>query len=98
MDALKQQKMKEEWADTLTLLEDLTDEKRMHFALLLSKLAKCYVEDGDHRAVLLVDNGSHLMTISVGASEMECVEILNKAQEIMGMVVTEDAPAREMFN
>lgn len=98
MDAMKQKKMKAEWADTLTLLEDLTDEKRMHFALLLSKLAKCYVEDGDHRAVLLVDNGSHLMTISVGASEMECVEILNKAQEIMGMVVTEDAPAREMFN
>lgn len=98
MDAMTQKKMKAEWADTLTLLEDLTDEKRMHFALLLSKLAKCYVEDGDHRAVLLVDNGSHLMTISVGASEMECVEILNKAQEIMGAVVTEDAPAREMFN
>ena len=98
MDAMKQKKMKEEWAGTLTLLEELSDEKRMHFALLLSKLAKCYVEDGDHRAVLLVDNREHLMTISVGASEMECVEILNKAQEIMGMVVTEDAPAREMFN
>jgi len=38
------------------------------------------------------------MTISVGASEMECMEILNKAQEVMGAVVTEDAPAREMFN
>jgi len=56
------------------------------------------VEDGGHKAVLLVDNNDHLMTISVGATEMECMEILNKAQEVMGMVVTEDAPAREMFN
>jgi hypothetical protein len=98
MDALAKKKLKAEWADTLTLLEDLSDDKRMHFALLLSKLAKCYVEDGGHKAVLLVDNNDHLMTISVGATEMECMEILNKAQEVMGMVVTEDAPAREMFN
>lgn len=98
MDALDKKKLKAEWADTLALLEDLPDDKRMHFALLLSKLAKCYVDDGGYKAVLLVDNNDHLMTISVGATEMECMEILNKAQEVMGAVVTEDAPAREMFN
>ena len=65
MDALMKRKMKEEWAGTLTLLEDLSDEKRMHFALLLSKLAKCYVEDSGYKAVLLVDDDDHLMTISV---------------------------------
>lgn len=98
MDALAKKKLKAEWADTLTLLEELSDDKRTHFALVLSKLAKCYVDDNGYRAVLLVDNNDHLMTISVGATEMECMEILNKAQEVMGMVVTEDAPAREMFN
>ena len=98
MDALMKRKMKEEWAGTLTLLENLPEEKRMHFALLLSKLAKCYVEDSGYKAVLLVDDDDQLMTISVGASEMECMAILNKAQEVMGAVVTEDAPAREMFN
>jgi hypothetical protein len=98
MDALAKKKLKAEWAETLTLLEDLSDDKRTHFALVLSKLAKCYVDDNKSKAVLLVDTESHLMTISVGATEMDCADMLNRACEVMGMVVTEDAPSREMFN
>ena len=98
MDAMTKQKIREEWVNTLALLENMPDDKRTHFALVLSKLAKCYVDDNTSKAVLLVDTDSHLMTISVGATEMDCMDMLSKACEVMGMVVSEDAPPREMFN
>lgn len=98
MDEITKRHLKQDWTATLALLEELSDDKRMHFAMVLSKLAKCYVDDNKVRAVLLVDTDSQLMTISVGATEMDCMEMLNKAHEVMNMVVTDDAPAREMFN
>lgn len=98
MDEITKRYLKQDWTATLALLEELSDDKRMHFAMVLSKLAKCYVDDNKVRAVLLVDTDSQLMTISVGATEMDCMEMLNKAHEVMNMVVTDDAPAREMFN
>ena len=98
MDEITKRYLKQDWDETLALLEELSDDKRTHFAMVLSKLAKCYVDDNKVRAVLLVDTDSQLMTISVGATEMDCMEMLTKAHEVMGMVVTDDAPAREMFN
>ena len=98
MDEITKRHLKQDWTATLALLEELSDDKRMHFAMVLSKLAKCYVDDNKVRAVLLVDTDSQLMTISVGATEMDCMEMLNKAHEVMNMVVTDDAPSREMFN
>ena len=98
MDEMNELQTKERWKKTLALLEELSDDKRRHFALVLGKLAECYIEDSGVKAVVLVDTADRLMTISVGATEMDCAEMLGKANEIMGMVVTEDAPAREMFN
>lgn len=98
MDEMNELQTKERWKKTLALLEELSDDKRRHFALVLGKLAECYIDDSGVKAVLLVDTDNHLMTISVGATELDCAAMLSKAHEIMGMVVTEDAPAREMFN
>lgn len=98
MDEMIEQYAKERWKKTLALLEGLSENKRQHFALVLGKLAECYIDDSGVKAVLLVDTDNHLLTISVGATELDCAVMLGKANEIMGAVVTSDAPEREMFN
>ena len=98
MDAMTDKQLVKRWEELLPQLQDLPEDKHRHFALVLSKLAECYLDDTRSKAVLLVDTNDRLLTISIGATEMDCMEILNKAHEVMGMVVTSDAPEREMFN
>lgn len=91
-----EQELKNAWTSTIDKLDNLSMEKRKHFAMLLINLGACYADDG--MAVVLVHRDDNLMMFSAGATEFECAEMLNKANELVNMVVTADAPAKEMFN
>lgn len=86
------------WEQTLKKLESISPDRRKHFALVLLQLADCYVDDSGSMGVLLVDKQESMMTISIGATEMECANIVMRAYEVMGEVMVADAPAKEMFN
>jgi hypothetical protein len=86
------------WDDTVEWLCAMPSERRTHFANLVIRLAQCYKENNTVKAVVLINDADSLMTFSAGATEYECAEILQIANEIVSGVVTADAPAKEMFN
>ena len=88
--------VKDAWESTIDKLGDMSKEKRKHFAMLLINLADCYVDDGS--AVILIHREDNLMLFSAGATEFECADMLSRANELVGMVVTADAPPKELFN
>ena len=90
--------LKKEWAEALDTLLDLDPHKRKHFALLVVSLAKCYTQSDVCKAVILVSKEDALLTFVAGADEMEAAGIVHAAHEAMNVIVTADAPAKEMFN
>ena len=84
------------WASTIDKLSNLSTERRKHFALLLVNLADCYADDAS--AVVLIHRDDNLMMFSAGATEFDAAEMLNRANELVSVMVTADAPAKEMFN
>lgn len=87
------------WNEAMDNLGKLPEYKRDQFGLLLVNLAKCYMEDSKQRALVLVDIADEAMlTFAINTDEMEAADMINRAQEVMNTIVTEDAPKREMFN
>lgn len=93
-----EQELTNRWEHALAKILALPAEKRKHFALMLVNLADCYDDDNDCAAVVLVHRENNLVMFSAGATEFECSEMLNKANELVHAVVTADAPAKELFN
>ena len=86
------------WEHALTKILALPTDKRKHFALMLVSLADCYDDDLDCAATVLIHRDDSLMMFSAGATEFECSEMLQKANELVHAVATADAPAKELFN
>ena len=90
---------KEAWADAMNELSELPKEKRDHFAVLLINLANCYRKDSTSKAFIIVDIADEAMvSFALNADEMEAAEMVFKAYEVMGDILTNDAPDKEMFN
>lgn len=90
--------IKDHWENAMEMLMALPASKRRHFALLLVNLADCYDDDLDCAATVLIHRDDKLVLFSAGATEFECAEMLQKANELVHAVATADAPAKEMFN
>lgn len=88
------------WTKTLARLENISQERRDHFAKLLTYLAECYDDDTNTNtyATVLLYRNDMLIIISAGATEEEAMGMVFKASEIMHDMVAAEAPAREMFN
>lgn len=86
------------WEHAMAKILSLPSEKRKHFALMLVNLADCYDDDIDSAAAVLISRDDHLMMFSAGATEFECAEMLQKANELVHAVATADAPEKGMFN
>lgn len=80
------------WETAIDSLMELPQQKRDHFALLVIKLAECYVESNPAKAVILVDNDDELAFFSAGADDFQAADIVNRASELMTLVHTHDAP------
>lgn len=91
------QKLTDHWREAMDKILALPEPKRKHFALLLVNLADCYTDESV-MATVLISRDDTLMMFSAGATEFECSEMLNKANELVHEVVMADAPAKEMFN
>lgn len=89
--------IKDHWENAMGMLMALPASKRRHFALLLVNLADCYADEGV-MATVIISRDDHLMLFSAGATEFECAEMLQKANEMVHAVATADAPAKELFN
>jgi hypothetical protein len=94
MDKIDQQ----EWDATIDQMQGAGKELREHFARLIMTLSRCYLKDSGHKAVVIVDTGSSLLTFAAGADEMELAEILLHANETVQALTMRDAPPKEMFN
>jgi hypothetical protein len=92
------EKMTHRWDEAIETLGKCPKEKRDHFAMLIVRLAECYLEEPTSRAVILIDTEDSLLMFSAGADDMAATDIVNKAQEVLVDVVTYDAPPKEMFN
>ena len=90
--------MRADWDRAIESLMGMEEDKRKHFALLIVSLAKCYTDQDKWKAVILIENDDSLLTFSAGATEYEAGTMLAKANEVVQMVATADAPDREMFN
>ena len=90
--------VKRKWAEALTALEKLPEERRDHFAYVLTLLAECYT--GQHRAALVFDDGAcgTAAIIGVNATDMEVAGMLAVVTNGMMQVQIEDAPERGMYN
>lgn len=93
-----EQDMKENWENAINTLMEMPKSRRDHFALLLLNLAKCYSEDNNWKAVVLIDNDEAMITFSAGADEMEAAHMLEVAYNASTAVAMADAPAKEMYN
>jgi hypothetical protein len=85
--------------EALARLETITNEERRQLGYLLTVLADCFGEGAKGMAVLSFRrNNSVLGIMGVNTSDMDAAEILSESAEVMGLAVTRDAPAKEMFN
>jgi hypothetical protein len=95
MDEVIHKQLKE----VLDKLHTIEGDRRDHFARLLIHLSRCYFDDDESYGVLLVRHSdTQVMAFSAGADEMECMELLQQATEVMAELAVADAPPREMFN
>lgn len=86
------------WERMVEDIQKATPEKRQHFAQLVIMLAKCYIDDLHHMAVVIVSNGDSIVTFAAGADEMEMAELVSQAHEATQAITMHDAPPKEMFN
>ncbi len=87
------------WNEAMDSLGKLPEYKRDQFGLLLVNLAKCYMEGSKSHALVLVNvSDEAMLTFAINADEMEAADLVNRAQEVLNTIVTEDAPDRAMFN
>ena len=93
-----EQELKDEWAKAMDSLLTLPMDKRRHFALLLVSLAKCYADSDHWKAVILINNDDALLTFSAGATEFECAEMLQTANDAVLLAAGLDAPEKGMMN
>jgi len=92
-----EENLRDSWASAMNSLGVLSEEKREHFALMLIKLADCYV-DAEASATILIQKDGQLTMFSAGATELESACVIQAAHKLMTEVVTYDAPPKEMFN
>lgn len=90
--------LRDQWKHSMEMLMQLSESKRKHFAMLLMSLADCYDDENDAAAVVLLSTDDQLVMFSAGATEFECSEMLQKANELVHAAATADAPPKEMFN
>lgn len=90
----------QEWEQTVDRLQEMPSELRSHFALLVTKLAACYIEADKWKAAVVLNDvtGDQLLTVSVGATEAEMLDMLHMASDALMAVVTKDAPAKNLYN
>jgi hypothetical protein len=88
----------EMWERMVADIQKVGPEKRKHFAQMVMTLAKCYIDDFEHKAIVLIDAGDSLLTFCAGADEMEMADMLIRASELANAVTMADAPPKEMFN
>lgn len=91
-------KLTDAWAESMSALMHIDPDRRRHFALLLVSLVKCYTNNDEWKAVILIHNQDALLTFSAGADEAEAAEMLQTANEAVMLAATADAPPKEMFN
>jgi hypothetical protein len=85
--------------EALVRLSTITEEERRQLGFILTLLADCYGKDAKCMAVLSFRrNPETLGIMGVNTNDMTTSEILTEAAEVMGLAVTRDAPAKEMFN
>jgi hypothetical protein len=85
--------------EALARLETITKEERRQLGYLLTVLADCFGEGANCMAVLSFRRKNSVLGImGVNTSDMDAAEILSESAEVMGLAVTRDAPAKEMFN
>ena len=92
-----EENLKTMWAAAMNSLSILSEEKREHFALMLIRLAACYVKETSCATVLIYED-KNLIMFSAGATEYESAEMIQRANQMMESLLTSDAPPKEMFN
>ena len=86
------------WERMLADIRIASPEKQKHFAHMILSLAKCYIDDLPHKAVVLIDTGESLVTYAAGADEMDMADMLMRSSEVTNAVLMADAPPKEFFN
>jgi hypothetical protein len=86
------------WERMVTDIQKASPEKRKHFAQMVMLLAKCYIDELDHKAVVIVDTGKSVVTFAAGADEMEMADLVMQAHEATQAITMYDAPPKELFN
>ena len=79
-------------------LEALDSDDREHLLSVVALLVHCYGDPPEASAVLMLKRDEHMAISTFNADDMQAVEMVQKAHEIMGEVLTIDAPPKDMFN
>ena len=85
--------------EALARLETIDEPERRQLGHILTLLADCYGKHATGQAVLTFRlSESSLGIMGINTSDIDVSEILQEANEIMGIAITADAPNKEMFN
>jgi hypothetical protein len=85
--------------EALARLATIDEDERRQLGYILTLLADCYGKDAKGMAVLVFRcNTEALGIMGVNTNDMDVVDMVREASEVMNIAVTHDAPAKEMFN
>jgi len=89
-------------SEMLALIDAMPEEAKEHFKAVVRLLLPCYGPDTEERseAVVLIANpeDEKLVVLSMNANDLACAEMLTAANQIMGELVMQDAPAPGRYN
>jgi hypothetical protein len=89
----------QEASEFMRVVENMSQEKRAHFRMLIELLVQCYTDD-THRAVCVFDSdqAATVALVSVNSNEIESTATLQKLLSHLLDSHMQDAPPKEMMN
>jgi hypothetical protein len=91
--------IKEQEAEIERIVSTLTAMERTHLRNIIYGLVKCYEDDTDDCAVLIVGTKDSVENVvTIGCDTMGAAQMMLGANDFIGYLNTLDAPPKDMFN